>query len=102
MTSKTRIAEHFNQGGMGRIIPGFPYPRRFCSYCEQDLELQSAIHVQGEEHYYKALYYCTNENCGAYDEEAGMTYARVYYSDQEAFKRLETQKIWYPTRKVVR
>lgn len=82
----------------GDLIPhkieGFPYPAKFCRYCERELELMEAIHMQEAEHF-KALYICHNPECGAYDEPAKKAYAYVYYSDVEAWRNLELQRIWY-------
>lgn len=92
-------AEFFSQGLIGRIIPAFPYAQRHCPYCEQECELIDAIHIQEEPEHYKALFLCQNLFCGAYDEEAHCQYARVYYSSYEAFRKLESQRIYTDIKK---
>lgn len=69
---------------MAKIIPGFPYPPRFCPFCQRQLEVINAIHKTGEEEIFKAIMICENPECGAFDEEAKKAYARVYYSCTEA------------------
>lgn len=82
----------------GNLIPhtidGFPYPEKFCRFCERELTLEQAIHLSEPEHF-KALYICHNRECGAFDEPAHKAYAYVYYSDTEAWQALELQRIWY-------
>jgi hypothetical protein len=87
-------AEFFNQGLIGRIIPAFPYVTRHCPYCDLLCELVEAIHIQDEPEHYKALFLCQNGFCGAFDEEARSQYARVYYSSDEAFRKLEVHRIY--------
>lgn len=72
------------------VIKGFPYPTRFCPYCEEPTKVLRALHIQGEEEHYKAVMICDNPNCGAYDEEAKEAYVRVYYSTPYAHHMLET------------
>lgn len=90
---------YFTQGLLGRIIPAFPYAHRHCPYCEQECELVNAIHIQEEPENYKALFLCQNPHCGAYDEEARSQYARVYYSSEEAFRKLELHRIYQNIKK---
>lgn len=84
---------------VGRIIKDFPYPERFCPYCERPLVLQKAAHIDLHEEFFKAVYYCLNESCEAYDEPARKCYALVYYSDKIAQRALETIPIIMPERK---
>jgi len=87
-------AEIFNQGLLGRKIPHFPYTRRHCRYCEQELELVEAIHIEKEPEHYKGLYLCQNPKCGCFDEESKSQYVRVYYSSEQAFRKLEVHRIY--------
>jgi hypothetical protein len=86
--------DFFRNGLISNIIPLFPYVERHCPYCEQPCELVDAIHLQEEPEHYKALFLCQNDKCECYDEEAKSQYARVYYSSEPAFRRLEMQRIW--------
>lgn len=88
-------AEFFSQGLIGRIIPSFPYAERYCRFCERELFLDDAIHIQDEPAHYKALYKCENPRCSAFDEDSKSQYVRVYYSSDEAFRKLETHAIHY-------
>lgn len=72
------------------IIKGFPYPSRFCSYCERELEIINAIHYENNEEIYKCIFQCFNTECGSYDEEGNMSYLRVYYSNDLALELFET------------
>jgi hypothetical protein len=72
-----------------RVIPSFPYAERFCPYCEQELTVMNAIHVDGHEEIFKCIYQCMNDNCGAYDEEGNMSYVRAYYSCEHALHLFE-------------
>jgi hypothetical protein len=87
-------AEFFRGELIGNLIPAFPYAERFCPYCNQPCELVEAIHLQKEPEHYKALFLCQNPRCECYDEEAKSQYARVYYSSNEAFDKLELHRIW--------
>jgi hypothetical protein len=87
------IKDYFRDGLLPQLRGNFPYPERFCPYCERELTLIEAIHIQDHLEHYKALYLCLNTECGAYDEAAGQAYARVYYSSNEAYNGLETARI---------
>jgi hypothetical protein len=80
----------------------FPYTKRHCPFCERELTLVEAIHIQETPEDYKALFICFNNQCGAYDEDARQAYARVYYSSERAFHMLEGYRIYvdnYPKKK---
>jgi len=87
------VRESFKGPFVGRIIEGFPYPAKDCRYCYSQLILEQAVHVQGQEEVYKALFFCHNDDCPAYNEPARKQYAKVYYSCDEAFDRLEMLRI---------
>lgn len=87
------LVNYFRDGLIGRKIPHFPYAERFCPFCERQLTLVEAIHVQEAPENYKALFICFNPDCGAYDEAARKAYARVYYSSELAFKGLQASRI---------
>ena len=57
-----------------------------------------AAHLE-EQLQYKAVFFCLNKECGAYDEPARKCYALVYYSSPEAQRMLEGFPIWMPERK---
>lgn len=80
---------------VGQKINGFPYPEKFCRFCEQEMNLISAIHLVDEKEHYKALFVCGNHDCPAWNEEAKKAQAHVYYSSNEAFLALETHQIWF-------
>ncbi len=80
---------------MGKVIPGFPYLDKHCTYCNKKLQLVDAIHVTESPEIYKALYICMNDRCEAFDEPARKAYAKVYYSSEEAYEKLEIHRIWY-------
>jgi hypothetical protein len=75
---------------MSKVISSFPYPQRFCPYCEQELTIANAIHVTDNEELFKCIYQCYNLECDSYDDLEDMAYLRVYYSCDEALKCLET------------
>lgn len=87
------IRELFKNGLLAKKREFFPYPERHCPFCERELDLVEAIHLEHEPMHYKALFMCFNEECGAYEEEARQAYSRVYYSSQEAFDYLEGYRI---------
>ena len=91
----TDLTTWFQDGLIKNIIKDFPYPERECAYCQGNLRLVSAIHLNEHKEHYKALFICYNPMCEAFDEPAGLAYARVYYSSPEAFSALETHRIWY-------
>lgn len=91
--------QYFPPNLLGNPIFGFPYVERFCRFCDQPCELVKAIHLQSEPEHYKALFMCQNTECGAYDEDSAMQYARVYYSSDEAFRALEMHRIYYPVQR---
>lgn len=72
-----------------RIIPGFPYPVRYCPFCEAILKIYRAVHIMDQEENFKAVMICDNQECGSYDLEAKEAYCRVYYSSQFAYETLE-------------
>ena len=75
---------------MTYIIESFPYPERFCRYCEQQMEICNAIHLKDNEEVFKCIYQCYNDDCESYDEEGNMAYVRVYYSSELALQLYET------------
>lgn len=79
---------------LGKKIEGFSYVNRNCSYCEREMKLIKVAHLESEPENYKALFYCLNPTCGAYDEEARKCYALVYYSTNLAYEKLFQQRIW--------
>lgn len=83
---------------LGKKIEGFAYAERHCTYCERLMHIQKVAHLQDEPEHYKALFYCLNDECGAYDEDARKCYALVYYSSQESFDALYMQRIWVTER----
>lgn len=93
LTTNVSIEDYFRNGLLPNKRTDFPYPARFCRFCERELQLIDAIHLQDEMESYKALYICLHDDCGAYDEDAGQAYARVYYSSQRAFENLEQARI---------
>ncbi len=94
------MQEFFSGGLLTSVYPNFPYPQRFCRFCERELEVTNAIHLNSEPSVYKVLYVCHNKDCGAYDFEARMQYTRVYYPSETARQLLEDKSIRYnPTRK---
>lgn len=70
---------------LGRIIPGFPYPQKVCPYCMKTLVVVNAVHWEGDQYQYKALYLDPNGDCPVYDEGAKQAYARIYYSGEDAY-----------------
>lgn len=95
----TTLNDFFRQGLLGKMIPSFNYPVRWCPYCEHELTVIDAIHITEDPLHYKTLYICKNNDCQAYDEAARSAYARVYYSSEEAYAILETQRIYYANEK---
>lgn len=95
----TRVKNAFLGEFIPRMIEGFPYPERKCRFCSEYLRLDDAVHIYGAEEVYKALYFCEADKCPAYDEPAGKQYARVYYSCEEALKKLEPVRIWKHVKK---
>ena len=83
---------------IGGKIDGFPYAIRHCSYCEREMTIAKVAHLTDEPEHYKALFYCLNPDCGAYDEPARKCYALVYYSSNLAQEKLYMQRIWMPKR----
>lgn len=79
---------------VGNIIEGFPYPERHCPYCEHELDLMQAVHMQDNLEQFKAVFMCFNQACGAYDEEGHQAYARIYYSSPFAEENLYEERIW--------
>jgi len=70
---------------VGGKIKDFPYPDRSCPYCNKILFVVNAIHLYQDKFQYKALYFCHNPQCRAYDEGARKAYARIVYSSEDAF-----------------
>lgn len=89
------IRADFRQGMIPRIIENFPYPEKFCPFCESKLTLQEAIHSSSEPYYFKALLMCLYEGCEAYDLPSRKAYVKVYYSSQEAYDSLKTNLIYW-------
>ena len=77
---------------VGGKIKDFPYPERSCPYCNKILFVVNAIHLYQDKFQYKALYFCPNPKCSAYNEGARKAYARIIYSSDDAlhaFHRVE-------------
>jgi len=70
---------------VGGKIKDFPYPDKSCPYCNKILFVVNAIHLYQDKFQYKALYFCHNPQCRAYDEGARKAYARIVYSSEDAF-----------------
>lgn len=87
------MSDFLNLSTLDNRIEGFPYPKRFCPICEWPLALLKVMHVKDQEHIYKAIFACGNPGCESYDTEASMSYARVYYSCDEAVEILELRPI---------
>lgn len=77
------------------VIPGFPYAQRDCPFCERELGVVNAIHLQGDEEIYKAIMRCFNSQCGAFDEDAKKSYIKVYYSGEIALNMFELVLLRY-------
>ena len=91
--ARVNIYDYFRNDLIPSKRNNFPYPQRFCPFCERELSLMEAIHVQENLEDFKALFICLNNKCGAYDEAAGQAYSRVYYSSNEAYASLEQARI---------
>lgn len=94
------LSSFFRGNLFGKIITGFPYPEKPCAYCNKKCTLVDAIHVTESPEVYKALYVCMNDKCEAFDEPARKAYAKVYYSSEEAYEKLELHRIWYDRKKL--
>lgn len=90
-----KISQYFRGDLLGKPIPNFPYPDKYCTYCNKKCQLVDAIHVAKSPEIYKALYICMNDKCEAFDEPARKAYAKVYYSSEEAYDQLELHRIFY-------
>lgn len=84
---------------LGKKIDGFPYREKSCRYCEQTLLLSQVAHILDSEEHYKAVYFCQNRECGAFDEAAKKMYVLVYYSSSVAEEALYGYRIKMPERK---
>lgn len=84
-----------------RAIRNFPYPTKYCTYCERELTPELVMHMPEAPENYKVLFFCKNPKCGAYDEDARKCYALVFYSSSLAFQHLEAYRLWVPERKTV-
>lgn len=71
---------------LGKVIKDFPYPVKVCPYCFKELKVVNAIHWQGDDWQFKALYLDANPRCPVYDEGAMQAYARIYYSSEDAYE----------------
>lgn len=89
------LNQYFRGNLIGSKIKSFPYPDRYCPYCNKACDLVDAIHISAHPEEYKALYICKNNRCEAFDEPARKAYARVYYSSEDAYHALETHRILY-------
>ena len=87
------IREYFRDGLISQKRNNFPYKELFCPFCERELTLIEAIHVENHLEHYKALHICFNKECGAYDEPARRAYAKIYYSSPEAYYTLDSYRI---------
>jgi hypothetical protein len=94
------LSSFFRGSLFGKIIVGFPYPEKQCTYCNKKCTLVDAIHVTESPEIFKALYICMNDKCDAFDEPARKAYAKVYYSSEEAYEKLELHRIWFDRKKL--
>lgn len=94
------LAQIFRGELIGGRIANFPYGEKKCRYCNKNCELIDVVHIYDRPEHYKALYICQNRSCACYDEEARKAYAKVYYSSDEAYQKLELKRIWYNTNKL--
>ena len=60
----------FSKHLIGHKIDNFPYPEKFCPYCEYELNILKVVHNMDYKEHYKAIYICDNPNCEVFDEEA--------------------------------
>lgn len=79
----------FSSNLIGKPIVGFPYLEKFCVFCEKEMNLVKAVHLQNEEEHFKAIYVCENVTCPVFDEEARKAYVRISYSSNYAIEKLE-------------
>jgi hypothetical protein len=70
---------------LGSKIKDFPYPVKICPFCIKELVVVNAVHWYEDKYQYKALYFCSNSECSAYDEGVRKAYARIVYSSEDAF-----------------
>ncbi len=89
------LGSYFRGDLLGKRIVNFPYPERHCKYCSKKCEIVDAIHISSHPEDYKVLFICMNPRCEAFDEPGRKAYARVYYSSEEAYAKLELHRIWY-------
>jgi len=94
------LSEYFRGKLIGKRIANFPYPEKFCTYCNKKCDLVDAIHVTAQPENYKALYICQNPRCDAFDDVAREAYAKVYYSSNESYAQLEMQRIYFDKKKI--
>jgi hypothetical protein len=79
-----------NDGGIAipHYIQGFPYPERYCPYCEHPLVIEKTCHIQDMAEHFKVIYQCHNRECVFLDNETHYAYMRVYYSSEYAESQL--------------
>jgi hypothetical protein len=87
------IREYFRAGLIAQKRNNFSYKELFCPFCERELTIVEAIHIENHLEHYKGLYICFNPECGAYDYEARKAYVKIYYSSQEAYNTLDMHRI---------
>jgi len=87
--NEVSLEQIFSSGLMEHRIQGFPYPEKFCVYCNKPMTLVKTLHVIDAAEHYKAIYVCYNASCEAYDEEAERAYVKVYYSSELAAENLD-------------
>lgn len=85
---------------LGKVIDRFPYPKKFCPFCNTEMKLVNAIHNQKDEYIFKGLYLDPNPDCKSFDEGSRLGYAKIYYSCDEAFK--EFNNVAIPVRRWTR
>lgn len=86
---KMTIEQLMSIGLIEKRIAGFPYPVKFCVYCNKEMLLVKTLHIQESPENFKAIYVCYNTRCEAYDEPAGRAYVKVYYSTERAASMLD-------------
>jgi hypothetical protein len=89
MQNEISLEQVFSSGLMEHRIPGFPYPKKNCVYCNKDMTLVKTLHVVNMQEHYKAVYVCYNTSCEAFDEAAERAYVKVYYSSELAAQYLD-------------
>ncbi len=83
---------------LGKLLPNFDYPDRFCRFCDAKMQLEQAVHIDPPSDF-KAVYFCMNRKCGCFDLEARKAFCLIYYSSDRAEQLLYSSRIWMPVEK---